>query len=169
MTRTAAQVADGVICHAFTTERYLREVTVPAIESERPAGLDGFRVQLPVFVVSALDAAAMAEAVLATRRQLAFYASTLAYLPVLRRHGWADLQRELNRLSKAGRWADMGELVTDEMLHAFAVVGEPGSVAGEIRRRYGGTVTDLALYTPYAIEPAIARRIVSDLKVESPA
>jgi probable F420-dependent oxidoreductase len=164
MTRTAAEVADGVICHAFTTGRYLREVTVPAIESTRPGRLDGFRVQLPIFVVSASSAEAMDAAVLATRRQLAFYASTPAYLPVLRLHDWADLQGEAHRLSKAGQWAAMGELITDEILHAFAVVGEPHTIAGEIERRFGGIVTDIGLYTPYEVEPDVSRRIVADLK-----
>ena len=32
MTEIAAEVADGVILHAFTNERYLREVTLPAVE-----------------------------------------------------------------------------------------------------------------------------------------
>src|SRR5215472_1498768 len=29
MTRVAGEVADGFLCHGFTTERYLREVTLP--------------------------------------------------------------------------------------------------------------------------------------------
>ena len=32
MTEVGGEVADGVIIHGFTTERYVREVTVPAIE-----------------------------------------------------------------------------------------------------------------------------------------
>ncbi|GIS97651.1 MAG: hypothetical protein CM1200mP24_09350 [Gammaproteobacteria bacterium] len=32
MTEVAGEVADGIIIHAFTTEKYLREVTIPAIE-----------------------------------------------------------------------------------------------------------------------------------------
>ncbi|HTK65640.1 MAG TPA: TIGR03617 family F420-dependent LLM class oxidoreductase [Pseudonocardia sp.] len=164
MTRVAAEAADGIICHAFTTERYVREVTAPAIDTARPAGRGDFRVQLPVFVVSATTDEAMAEAVLATRRQLAFYASTPAYLPVLELHGWGELHGRLNALSKAGRWDEMGELFTDELLHAFAVVGEPGAVADEIGRRFGGVVTDVGLYAPYAMDPLVARAIVSDLK-----
>ena len=164
MTRVAAEAADGIICHAFTTERYLREVTAPAIDTARPAGRDDFRVQLPVFVVSATTEEAMAEAVLATRRQLAFYASTPAYRPVLELHGWGELHGRLNALSKAGRWDEMGELFTDELLHTFAVVGEPGAVADEIGRRFGGVVTDIGLYAPYAMDPLAARAIVADLK-----
>ena len=32
MTEVAGEVADGVIAHAFTTEKYLRETTLPALE-----------------------------------------------------------------------------------------------------------------------------------------
>ena len=32
MTEVAGEVADGMLAHGFTTERYLREVTVPALE-----------------------------------------------------------------------------------------------------------------------------------------
>ncbi len=32
MTEVAGEVADGLLAHAFTTERYLREVTEPALE-----------------------------------------------------------------------------------------------------------------------------------------
>jgi alkanesulfonate monooxygenase SsuD/methylene tetrahydromethanopterin reductase-like flavin-dependent oxidoreductase (luciferase family) len=144
-------------------------VTAPAIDTARPAGRGDFRVQLPVFVVSATTVEAMAEAVLATRRQLAFYASTPAYLPVLELHGWGELHGRLNTLSKAGRWDEMGELFTDELLHTFAVVGEPEAVAAEIRRRFGGVVTDIGLYSPYAMDPLIAKAIVSGLKAPEPA
>jgi alkanesulfonate monooxygenase SsuD/methylene tetrahydromethanopterin reductase-like flavin-dependent oxidoreductase (luciferase family) len=33
MTQIAAEVADGIFLHAFTTERYIREATIPAIEA----------------------------------------------------------------------------------------------------------------------------------------
>ena len=32
MTEVAGEVADGLLAHGFTTERYLREVTLPALE-----------------------------------------------------------------------------------------------------------------------------------------
>ena len=40
MTEVAGEVADGIILHGFTTERYVREVTLPALErgwDRRPA------------------------------------------------------------------------------------------------------------------------------------
>jgi alkanesulfonate monooxygenase SsuD/methylene tetrahydromethanopterin reductase-like flavin-dependent oxidoreductase (luciferase family) len=32
MTEVAGEVADGIIIHGFTTERYVKEVTMPAVE-----------------------------------------------------------------------------------------------------------------------------------------
>ena len=52
-------------------------------------------------------------------------------------HGWGDLQPELNKMSKQGQWMEMGDLITDEMLNSFGVMGEPASVVPEIIARYG--------------------------------
>ena len=35
MTEVAGEVCDGFICHGFTTEKYLREVTIPALARGR--------------------------------------------------------------------------------------------------------------------------------------
>jgi len=70
---------------------------------------------------------------------LAFYASTPAYRPVLDLHGWGDLQPEAHRLTREGRWQEMGELITDDILHAFAVVSEDiDQVPALLAQRYGG-------------------------------
>src|SRR4051795_13305237 len=55
MTEVAGEVADGLLCHAFTTEEYLRTVTIPAAERGRKkAGksMDGFELSGPAFVVT---------------------------------------------------------------------------------------------------------------------
>jgi probable F420-dependent oxidoreductase len=150
MTRVAGEVADGFLCHAFTTEKYLREVTVPALtEARRAAGvsLDGFDISGVPFVVTGATEEELAATTRAVREQIAFYASTPSYRPVLDVHGWGDLQGELTALSKAGRWADMGTCIDDEVLAAFAVVGEPDQVSAELRRRYGDVFTRMHLRT----------------------
>jgi hypothetical protein len=55
------------------------------------------------------------------------------------------LQPELNQLSKQGRWQAMGERISEEMLHTFAVVGEPADIVPELQRRFGGLVDRLTL------------------------
>jgi probable F420-dependent oxidoreductase len=167
MTEVAGEVADGMLVHGFTTERYLREVTLPTIERGLAAsGRDRSQFQLfyPAFVVTGETEEQMQEAATATRRQIAFYASTPAYRSVLDLHGWGELQPELNRLSKQGEWAKMGELIDDEMLDNFAVVGEPASVTGQLRSRFGGLIDRISFYLPYKADPDQIRQMVNELK-----
>jgi luciferase-like monooxygenase len=88
-----------------------------------------------------------------TKEQIAFYGSTPAYRPVLELHGWGDLQDELNRLSKQGEWTAMGELITDDVLEAFAVVATPEDVPKAMIDRYAGVVDRVQLYLPYRSDP----------------
>ncbi|MDA0789344.1 MAG: TIGR03617 family F420-dependent LLM class oxidoreductase [Proteobacteria bacterium] len=143
MTEVAGEVADGIIVHAFTTERYLRETTLPALErgwAKAGRKREDFEIMYPGFVVTGPTEEAMAQAATATRRQIAFYGSTPAYKPVLDSVGAGDLQDELNKMSKQGRWEEMGTLITDDILRAFAVVAEPDALADGILSRYGDIV-----------------------------
>jgi probable F420-dependent oxidoreductase len=146
MTRVAGEVADGLITHPFTTERYLREVTLPTLaEGIGRAGRtrDDVQVTCPGFVILDDGGPGVAERIVAARRQIAFYGSTPAYRPVLALHGWEDLAGRLHALSVTKdprRWAAMGELIDDEVLGAFAVIGAPADAAAELKRRFGDIV-----------------------------
>ncbi len=167
MTEVAGEVADGVIIHGFTTERYVREVTLPAIERGlRAAGRDrsSFQVSGPLFVVTGANEDELADAERATKQQIAFYGSTPAYRGVLELHGWGALQDELNTLSKRGEWLKMGDLIDDEILRTFAVVAEPEGVGAELARRYGGIVDRCSFYAPYRSDPQRWARVIADLK-----
>ncbi|HLM62861.1 MAG TPA: LLM class F420-dependent oxidoreductase [Acidimicrobiales bacterium] len=167
MTEVAGEVTDGFICHGFTTERYMREVTVPALERGRAAAgrsMDGFELYGPMFVVTGRDEDEMATAATAVRRQIAFYGSTPAYRPVLELHGWGDLQDELNRLSKEGRWAEMGDLVDDDMLTTFAVVAGLDDVADRLADRWGGLLQRVGFYAPYDIDRVRWGEVIATLK-----
>jgi probable F420-dependent oxidoreductase len=167
MTEVAGEVCDGFICHGFTTERYLREVTIPALQRGRAkAGktLEGFEIVGPSFVVTAEDDAGLAQAASGTRQQIAFYGSTPAYRGVLDLHGWGGLQDELNTLSKQGKWAEMGDLIDDEILNTFAVVGEPESIAPELHRRYGDVIQRISFYAPYASDPDRWKSVIAAVK-----
>jgi probable F420-dependent oxidoreductase len=147
MTEIAGEVADGLILHAFTTERYMREVTLPALDRglER-AGRSRSEVEVsyPAFVVSGENEETTQAVRTAVCNQIAFYGSTPAYRPVLELHGWGELQSELNVLSKQGRWEDMGRLIDDEILATFAVMAEPSRVAAELEARYGDLIDRLS-------------------------
>jgi probable F420-dependent oxidoreductase len=162
MTAVAGEVADGFLCHGFTTERYLREVTVPALA--RRGRLDGFEVVGSPFVVTGRTEEELEAASRGVREQIAFYGSTPAYRPVLELHGWAGLGDELHELSLQGRWQDMGTIIDDDVLHAFAVVTEPGAVAAELLRRYGDLMTRMTLYMPYAADPVVTAQVVGGLR-----
>ena len=140
MTEIAGEVADGMLAHPFSTERYLREVTMPALEvglKRANRTRDGFEVAAPSMVVTGRSEEEYAKHASEVRRRIAFYASTPNYRTVLESHGWGALQDELNSMSKQGRWEDMGLLIDDEILQTFAVCGEPHEIAPEIARRYG--------------------------------
>jgi probable F420-dependent oxidoreductase len=143
MTEVAGEVADGLIAHAFTTKRYMQEVTIPALErglAKAGRSRADFEIACPSFVVTGADAEARAGSEEAIRRQIAFYGSTPAYRPVLEMHGWGELQTELNVLSKRGEWVEMGNRITDEMLDEFAIVTEPAAVTDALLGRYGGLI-----------------------------
>ena len=157
MTEVAGEVCDGFICHGFTTEKYLREVTLPALQRGRAkAGktMEGFEIVGPSFVVSGNTEEELAAAAAGTRQQIAFYGSTPAYKGVLDLHGWGGLHDEMNSLSKQGKWVEMGNLVDDEVLNTFAVVGEPEQIAPELLRRYSDVIQRISFYAPYKSDPA---------------
>ncbi|MET0728565.1 MAG: LLM class F420-dependent oxidoreductase [Acidimicrobiales bacterium] len=166
MTEVAGEVCDGFLCHAFTTERYLREVTIPALErGAAKAGrtLADIEISGPFFVVTGTNDQEMAASVQGTKQQIAFYGSTPAYRGVLELHGWGGLQDDLNRMSKDGQWKEMGELITDEMLQTFAVVAEPEELASGIHERYGDVVQRLSFYAPYASDPDRWKAVMDQL------
>jgi probable F420-dependent oxidoreductase len=172
MTTVAGEVADGLLVHGFTTERYLREATIPALE--RGLAISGrsredVQVSYPAFVVTGTTEAEMTDAARGVRAQIAFYGSTPAYRPVLELHGWGDLQRELNALSKQGEWMKMAELIDDEVLHAFAVVCEPEDVPARILARVGDVADRITFYAPYRSDPDRWHRILAGFKQFGPA
>jgi alkanesulfonate monooxygenase SsuD/methylene tetrahydromethanopterin reductase-like flavin-dependent oxidoreductase (luciferase family) len=82
MTRMAGEVADGFLCHGFTTGRWIREHTLPALaEGRRRAGktMDGFTVKAAVFLATGTEEET-ARAARRIRSSIAFYASTPAYV-----------------------------------------------------------------------------------------
>jgi probable F420-dependent oxidoreductase len=167
MTEVVGETCDGMLCHGFTTERYMREVTTPALErGMRRAGKTraDLELSLPAFVVTGTNEEEMATSAKGVRQQIAFYGSTPAYRPVLELHGWGGLQDELNTLSKQGEWVQMGDLITDDILHTFAVVGEPEQLAPELLRRYGDLVERISFYAPYKAEPETWLPVIDALK-----
>ena len=142
MTEVAAEVANGVISHGFTTVKYLREVTLPAVHrglEKSGRQREVFDISVPAMVVTGINEEAFLQSKAAIQSQIGFYASTPAYRPVLEAHGWGELQTEANQLTREDRWDAMGELISDEILNTFAVVSEDiAQVPTLIKQRYSG-------------------------------
>lgn len=167
MTNVAGEVADGLLCHGFTTDAYLRDVTLPALEVGLAAAgrtRSDIELSIPAFCVTGRDEAELAASAVGVRRQIAFYGSTPAYRGVLEHHGWGELQDELNRLSKQGEWEAMGELITDDILGTFAVVAEPDRLAAALLDRWDGLVDRISFYAPYETAPGAWLPVVAALK-----
>jgi probable F420-dependent oxidoreductase len=167
MTEVVGEVADGLLAHGFTTERYMREVTLPALSrglSKAGRDLDGFDISYPAMIVTGDTEEEMESAKFAVKSQLAFYGSTPAYRPVLELHGWGELQSELNTLSKKGEWVQMAQLIDDEVVGAFAVVAPPDDVPKILAERFGDIVTRITFYAPYRMEASNLRKLVEGVK-----
>jgi probable F420-dependent oxidoreductase len=167
MTEVAGEVCDGILVHGFTTERYLREVTIPALErgfDKAGKARKDFEISYPGFVVTGANDEQTEKAATAVRAQIAFYGSTPAYRGVLEMHGWGDLQGELNSLSKQGEWQKMGELIDDDILNTFAVVAPPEKVAEGIKGRFGDAVDRVSFYAPYQADAEQWAQILEGLK-----
>ena len=154
MHEVAGEVADGVIAHAFTTERYVKEVSLPAIDrglAKAGRSRSDFTITCPVFVVTGADEKAFEQSRAGVSKQIAFYGSTPAYRPVLEMHGWGELQSELNRLSKLGQWNEMGSLIDDDILETFAVVAEPDRLLDALKARCGDAIDRMLFTVPKGV------------------
>lgn len=156
MTRTAAEVADGLLVMPFNSARHFTDRTVPAIaEGLRRSGRSAadFPVIAQAMVAVGRDEQELRAAVDGVAFLIAFYGSTPAYRPVLDAEGWGEVHPELNRLSKSGDFAAMRALITEEMVERIGVVGSPAECAAEIVRRFGAHADEVCCYFP-AYQPA---------------
>jgi probable F420-dependent oxidoreductase len=170
MTEVVGEVADGMFVHSFTTEKYLREATIPALE--RGLATSGrsradVELSLGAFIITGDDDAEWERADQAVRQQIAFYGSTPPYRPVLEAHGWGDLQTELNTLSKRGDWEEMGRRIPDEVVEALAVRGTPAELPALVADRYGEMIDRLAFYSPARPAPEAWADVIEAFKATS--
>jgi probable F420-dependent oxidoreductase len=163
MTRTAAEVADGLLVMPFHSHNHFRNRTLPAVDEGLSRGgrtRADFSILPQAIVAMGRTDAEMEAATVGVRGLLAFYGSTPAYVPVLEAEGWEGVQPELNRLSKTGDFAAMFDLVTDEMLATLAVRGTPEECAAEIGRRFSDVADRVCCYFP-GYEPPLEQ--IADL------
>jgi len=152
MCRIAGEVCDGLHVHPFNSATYLREYVHPAVaEGLRASGRSrkDFTFSTASFVIIGDTEEERTRARQAVRQQIAFYASTRTYEPVLAAHGWQDLIPSLHRKSVEGDWTGMANLITDEMVDTYAVTGTYDTIAARLHERYGDLLDRTAFYQPH--------------------
>ena len=153
--RLAGELCDGIRMHPLNSARYIEEVIRPSVaEGAAKAGRDlrEFDFAVNPFTITGETEAELAQSRELIRRHISFYASTRAYSAVMDLHGWTAEAERLYRLSTEGRWDDMPELVSDEMLDELSVAGTLEELPGRLAKRYAGLVTSINLVfgPPYA-------------------
>jgi len=159
MTRVAGEAANGFIAHPFNSRKALLENTMPALEAglaKSGRSREDLEIICATLTVTAHDddEQEFERVKLAARKQLAFYGSTPAYKPTLDVHGWGDLHRDLNRMSKQGQWDEMTDLISDEVLETIAVVGPRSTIAQQIHERLDGIADGVSLTHNRAPDPS---------------
>jgi len=164
MTRMVAGVADGLLLHPFATEPFLKDHTLPLVAEGLAAadrGADELAIVCEAIVCAYRNDEEREVAEAGTRWLLAFYGSTPAYRPVLDSIGYGELQPELNRLSKDGRWDEMAGLIDEPLLRRISVSGTPSEIAAQFEDRFGAEADRLGFYLPYTVAPGLLAEIVA--------
>ena len=146
--RVAGEVCDGVALHPLTTPKYLKEVIKPNIaDGAARSGRDPKSVNLSnsSFVITGPNQAAINANKEAVKKQIAFYCSTRSYSKILDVHGFQDLGVWLHEMSLKQQWDQMAELITDEILDVFAVVGGYREIPGLMKERFDGILDEVVL------------------------
>lgn len=167
MTEVAGEVADGLIVHPFNSMPFLADHALPAVDrglQKSGRKRSDFILQINAIVITGETEEARAAATESVKSLLGFYASTPAYRPPMEAVGYGDLQPELNRLSKAGQWDELGSYIDQQFVEAFATIGEPAEIAGKLLDKYGADADRLAIYAPYAAPDAMWSGIIAELK-----
>ena len=167
MTEVAGEVADGLIVHPFNSMPFLLEHALPAVQRGLAKGgrsREDFILQINAIVITGETEETTAAATTSVKSLLGFYSSTPAYRPPMEAVGYGDLQPELNRLSKEGRWEELRSYIDQAFLDAFVTSGHPDEIAGKLRAKYGSLADRLAIYAPYAAPDAMWKSIVAQLK-----
>ena len=167
MTEVAGEVADGLIVHPFSNLPFLTGAALPAVTrglARAGRQREDFTLQINAIVITGDSDEARAAATESVRGLLGFYACTPAYRPPMDAVGYGELQPELNRLSKEGRWQELGAYIDEPFLEAFTTRGRPGEIAGKLRDKYGDHADRLAIYAPYAAPDAMWQGIIAQLK-----
>ncbi len=152
--RLAGELCDGLRLHGFNTPKYLKEVILPAVEAgAKKAGRSLKDVEIAGlgFIITGKTTSDLTRAAEPVRRQIAFYASTRTYRPVLDVHGWGDAGDKLFEMSNRGEWDAMAKLITDDMLEQFCTIATYEELVPRLLKHYRGITTRASFSIPVRI------------------
>lgn len=135
MVAGACAVADGILGHPFTSDRYIRDTVQPRIDEGLEAAgrdRDEFRLAQGLMVATSEDGHRAREW---CKQQIAFYGTTPNYRAVFESYGDEHLVGELQRVFHRDR-TDVEALraaVPDEAVDRYAVAGTPAEVRDRLR------------------------------------
>jgi probable F420-dependent oxidoreductase len=146
MAGVAGEVADGIRLHPVCTPSYVRSVLLPSIRrgaARSGRSLSSFRVCMKPLVAAARTEEDLEAKVRDARARIAFYASTPGYFAAFEHLGLEDLATEARSLSRSQDWETLAQLIDDDVLDQFVIVGTYDTVVDQLVERYGGVVTDI--------------------------
>ena len=168
----AGEVSDGLALHPLTSPEYVRGVVLPNLANGGSrSGRDPSIISVTArpFLATGVDEASVREEVERVRQRIAFYSSTRIYWPVLEFHGFNEIGERLHQMSLIGQWREMGKLISDEMLHTFAIVGRYEEIVEKLVHSYGGLLHEvsLVLHTGEPLGEALLRKLIRQLQESS--
>lgn len=152
LAQLAGELCQGFHVHPFHTTSYLNDVILASIDKgAESVGRTRADVQATcaIFVVTGANKDELEQDKVMVKSQIAFYASTPSYKAVLEHHGWESLQEDLGQMARNGKWMEMYELISDDMLEQIAVVGTYDELPHKVKERYTGLLDRVGYYIPY--------------------
>ena len=98
------------------------------------------------------------------RYRIAFYASTPSYWPVLEHHGYGDLGRKLNKMTKEGLWDKMSAEVSDDLVYLFSAVGRYDEIVAAIKTRFVGVADSIYASTSIDKPSTLPSDLIQEIK-----
>lgn len=137
MARYCGEVADGLLGHPLASQKYLAEVIRPAIaEGAEKAGRKAEECNLTASpMISISDDVDLARR--EVKLQIAFYATTRTYTPILELHGREGLVPDLRAAFEAKDKDKMVSLIDDDLCDAIACAGRADEVKDKVKQWEG--------------------------------
>jgi probable F420-dependent oxidoreductase len=154
MARLSGELCDGLRIHPISTFRHTRAEVLTEVETgAKKSGRQLCDIDIigAPFLAIGSDEEEVEKAKQALKQHIAFYASTPTYHSVLEYHNWMDVAQALHKLSREGKWTEMPNQVTDEMLDEWAIVGTRDDFTAKVKDRCSDLYDTVLLDLPPAL------------------